>query len=160
MSAKECPSCGAQVPATAARCKECFHEFSEGTTSARSWFGPLIVLGSVAMIAVSATLVLMYVFAQPVEVRTIVDEETRSVVWTTKYRNSVQTDRVMFDEVAKVEHTGESGMFQVIAVTTSGERKVISESKSNLDSEGRRFAQMMDKPYEDIDPAAKLLRRP
>lgn len=157
MSARECPSCGAQVPASATRCKECFHDL-EADKSSVPWMGPLIVLGSVASMAVAAATVLWYVNAQPIEVRTIVDEETRSVVWTTKYRSSIETDRVMFDQVAKVEHTGTGGTFQVVAVTTDGQRKVISEADHNLDSEGRKYAEMMAKPYEDIDPAALLLR--
>jgi hypothetical protein len=159
MASKECPSCGAQVPAAAARCKECFHEFGEESVTQQWWMGPIIALGSVALIAVGSTAILMYVLSQPVEVRSIVDEETHSVVWTTKYRTSVETDRVKFDDVARVEHTGEGGKFQLVAVTTSGERKIITEATHNLDSEGRKYAEMMGKPYEDVDPAAALLRR-
>ncbi|MEQ1505890.1 MAG: hypothetical protein ABMB14_26885 [Myxococcota bacterium] len=157
MSTKECPSCGAEVPGSATRCKQCFHDFTEAPEKTFSLAGPLIVLASLAAMAVVGSLVLLFIFVQPVEQHTLVDASTRSIVWTTKYRTGIQTDRLMFDQVAKVEHSGASGTFQVIAITTDGERKVISEGDSPLDSEGRAYASMMDKPFEDVDPAAALL---
>jgi hypothetical protein len=158
MSTKEGPSCGAEVPVGATRCKECFHDFSEKRSGGMAWLGPLIVLATIAAIAVSGSLILLFIWSQPVEVRALVDEETRSVIWTTTYRTGVTTDRLMFDQVAKIEHTGNGGTFQVVAVTTDGQRKVITESDHPMDSDGRHYADMMKKPFEDVDPA--VTRRP
>lgn len=118
----------------------------------------MILLGSVAAMAVAAAGVLWYIQTQPVDIHAIVDAETRSIVWTTKYRDRIETDRVMFDEVAKIEHSAHGDTFQIVAVTNGGERKVISERNHNLDSDGRRYAQMIGKPYEDVDPAVQFER--
>ncbi|MEQ1566486.1 MAG: hypothetical protein ABMA64_12665 [Myxococcota bacterium] len=159
MSMKSCPACGADVPVGATRCKECFHDFTEaGSGRSLAWLGPLIVLGSIAAMAVSGSLILLFIWSQPIEVRALVDEETRSVVWTTKYRTGVETDRLMFDDVVKIEHVGAGGKFQVVAITTGGDRKVITEGASPLDGDGRHYAEMMNKPFEDVDPAVARTR--
>lgn len=160
MSTKDCPSCGAQVPATATRCKECFHDFTASGQSSFSFLGPLIVLGTLAAMAAVGAIVLLFIFLQPIETHTLVDESTRSIVWTTKYRTGVSTDRLMFDQVVKLEHTGSGGTFQVVAITTNGERKVVLEGEQPLDGEGRGYARLMDKPFEDVDPAAAMNRHP
>jgi hypothetical protein len=160
MSTKDCPSCGAEVPASATRCKECFHDFTAEAKPGMSFVGPLIVLGSVAAMAVVGSLVLLLVFLQPLEERILVDEDTRSIVWTVKRRTGIETERVMFDQVVKLEHSGSGGTFQVVAITTDGDRKVIQEDKRPLDVEGRHYAAMMEKPFEDVDPAANLKRHP
>lgn len=158
MSSKECPSCGAEVPAAATRCKECFHDFSAEPAKGMSLVGPLVVLASVAAMAIVGSIVLFVIFLQPVEEHIFVDEETQSVVWTTKYRTGIETDRLMFDHVVKLEHIGKGDTFQVIAITTDGERKVIHEDHRPLDSEARYYAKLMDKPLEEPDPAKELLR--
>ena len=158
MSSKECPSCGAEVPSAATRCKECFHDFSAEPKKGMGLVGPLIVLGSIAAMAVVGSVVLFLVFMQPVEERIFVDGETRSVVWTTKYRTGIETDRLMFDQVVKLEHTGHGDVFQVVAITTDGERKVIHEDHRPLDVEARNYARLMDKPLEEPDPAEAVLR--
>jgi hypothetical protein len=153
---KECPACGAEVPTSATRCKECFHDFTEqGPRPINMLVGPLIVLGAIAALSVVGALILLFVFMQPIEERVLVDQDTRSIVWTTKYRTGIQTDRVMFDQVTKVEHIGHGGTFQVIAITMDGDRKIVQEDQRPLDSEGRHYAKLMEKPFEDVDPAAK-----
>lgn len=152
---KECPACGVEVPASATRCKECFHDFTEqGPRPLAMFVGPLIVLGALASLAVVGAAILLFVYSQPIEERILVDEDTRSIIWTTKYRTGVETDRIMFDQVVKVEHSGHGGIFQVVAITTDGEHKVIQEGKQPLASEGRHYAKLMEKPFEDVDPAA------
>lgn len=153
---KECPACGAEVPSSATRCKECFHDFTEQPARPLSVFiGPLIALGALAMLAIVGALVMLFVFNQPIEERVLVDEGTRSIIWTTKYWTGIETDRLMFDQVVKVEHTGRGGTFQVIAITADGERRIVTEAEHPLDSEGRSYARLMDKPYEDVDPTAE-----
>jgi hypothetical protein len=159
MSTKDCPSCGAEVPVGATRCKECFHDFTDDRGSGKLvWLGPLIVLGSIALMAISGSLILLFIWSQPVEIRALVDQETRSVVWTTKYRTGVETDRLMFDQVVKIEHTGSGGTFQVVAVTVDGDRRVITEAEQPLDGDARHYAQMMEKPFEDVDPVVNRTR--
>jgi hypothetical protein len=153
---KECPSCGAEVPGAATRCKECFHDFSEDNKRSFSFVGPLIALAMVAGMALVAAVVLGVMYVQPVESHTLVDESTRSIIWTTRYRTGVTTDRLMFDEVAKLEQTTVRGNFQLVAITNGGERKVVMEGKEALDGEGRAYAHLMGKPFEDIDPARVL----
>ncbi len=157
MSTKECPSCGAEVPSAATRCKECFHDFSEDKAKGVNWLGPLFVLGTVAAMAVVGAVVLAFVFMQPVEQRVLVDEDTRSVVWTTRYRTGTTTDRLMFDQVASVEHTAHNGVFTITAITVTGDRKVITEAEAPLDMQARLYAKMMEKPMIEPDPAEKLL---
>jgi len=41
---KTCPSCGAEVPSSAFRCKDCFHDFN--AQKGRNW-GPIMLLGTV-----------------------------------------------------------------------------------------------------------------
>jgi hypothetical protein len=153
---KDCPSCGAEVPASATRCKECFHDFSEDNKRSFSFVGPLIALAMVAAMALVAAVVLGVMFVQPVESHTLVDESTRSIVWTTVYRTGVTTDRLMFDEVTKLEHTTVRGKFQLVAVTSGGDRMVMIEGREALDGEGRAYANMMGKPFEDVDPTQVL----
>lgn len=151
MSTKDCPSCGADVPSSATRCKECFHDFSEQPRG-MSWTGPLMLLGSVAAMAVVGTITLGVIVSQPVEERILVDEDTRSVVWTRKFRTGLETDRLMFEDVIKLEYVIKSnGTFEVRAVTVDGDRKIIHEDRRPLKSEATRYAQLMDKPLEEVD---------
>ncbi len=151
MSTKECPSCGADVPVSATRCKECFHDFSEQPRR-MSWAGPIMLLASVAAMAVVGTITLAVIVSQPVEERILVDEDTRSVVWTRKFRTGVETDRLMFDDVIKLEYVIKAnGNFEVVAVSVDGDRKVIQEDRRPLKSEATRYSQLMEKPLEEVD---------
>ncbi|MCB9690028.1 MAG: hypothetical protein H6738_06045 [Alphaproteobacteria bacterium] len=154
---KECPSCGTEVPTEATRCKQCFHDFTQDAPKT-NLLGPLFVLGSVALMAVVASVVLLAVFMMPVEERVLVDEATRSVVWTTQYRTGVTTDRLMFDQVASVELSASGGTSIITAITLDGTRKVITQSEDrSLETEARQYARMMDKPYIEPDPSKSLL---
>ena len=104
MSTKECPSCGTIVPESAARCKECFHDFTEDEPQSRSSSGILMVLGAFAAMAVVGSGVLWYITSTPTEERILVDQDTRSVVWTRKYRSGIETDRLRFDDVIRLEY--------------------------------------------------------
>ncbi len=158
MSTKTCPSCGADVPVAAPRCKECFHDFSAEAPKPVRWLGPLFVLGLVALMAVTASGILAFIFVQPLEQHVLVDDETRSIVWTTKYRSGVTTDRLMFDQVASLELASEGGEFVITAVTTTGDRKEVTRSEESLDSTARTYAKIMDRPLVEQDPAKTLLK--
>ncbi len=158
MNTKTCPNCQADVPVAATRCKECFHDFSSEGPKSFNWLGPLFVLGVVALMAVIASVVLAFVFVQPLEQHVLVDDETRSIVWTTQYRTGVTTDRLMFDQVASLELASESGEFVITAVTTTGDRKEVTRSEEPLDSQARVYSNIMDKPLVEQDPAKALLK--
>jgi hypothetical protein len=158
VSTKTCPSCGADVPQAATRCKECFHDFVGDAPKSFNWLGPLFVLGIVAFMTLLGGGVLAFVFVQPLEEHVLVDDETRSIIWTTKYRTGITTDRLGFDEVASVELLGHGATFTITAITTTGERKVITESEESLDGEARIYAKIMDKPLIEPDPADTLLK--
>ena len=158
MSTKTCPSCGADVPQAATRCKECFHDFSAEGQKSFNWIGPLFVLGIVAVMTLLLGGVLAFVFVQPLEEHVLVDDETDSIIWTTKYRTGVTTDRLPFDQVASIEHAGHGATFTVTAVTTTGDRKVVTESTQPLDAEARGWAKLMGKPLVEPDPRETLLK--
>jgi hypothetical protein len=152
MSTKECPSCGAEVPTSASRCKECFHDFTEVPARRGLLAGPLILLASFAMMAVVGALTLFIIASRPVEERILVDEDTRSVVWTRKYRTGVETDRLMWDQILKLEYVIKaSGGFEIVAIEVDGSRHVIHEDLRPLKSEATHYAKVMEKPLEEVD---------
>jgi len=153
MSYKTCPSCGSDVPEAATRCKQCFHDFTEPAVKQSKRVGPVAVLASFAAMAVVGSLLLFYVVSRPVEERVLVDEDTRSVVWTRKFRTTVETDRLMFDEIAKLEYVRTSdGGFEIVAVATDGTRHVIQQDEEHdLRGEANAYARLMDKPLAEVD---------
>ena len=151
MKTKECPSCGADVPVSAARCKDCFHDFNEKPAKS-GWGGLIALLISFAAMAVVGTITLLILVSRPLEERILVDEDTRSVVWTTQYRTGVTTDRLMWDDIAKLEYVSQrSGTYAIKAITTGGDRRVIQESPSPLKGEASQYAQLMEKELALVD---------
>lgn len=147
---KECPSCGTMVPTSASRCKECFHDFDE--PPAQSNGGPIFLLGAVAAMAIVLAGVLWYVTSNPLEEKILVDEETHSVIWTRKYRSGVETERLHWRDIAKLEYVVRaSGGYEVAAVDLDGDRFVIHEAPNPLKTEADHYAQMMEKPLDIVD---------
>lgn len=152
MSMKECPSCGILVPESASRCKDCFHDFTEAPPKRGFMGGILLLLGTIAAMAVVGAGTLWWVASAPMEEKILVDGESQSVVWTRKYRNSIETDRLSFSEISKIQYVIKSrGGFEVVAVTHAGDRKVISENPSPIKSTAAQYAQLMNKPLEEVD---------
>lgn len=148
---KECPACGTMVPASAARCKECFHDFNEAPP-ARTNGGPILLLVVGAAMAVIAAGVLWYVTSKPLEERILVDEETHSVIWTRKYRSGIETERIAWSDVAKLEYAIlASGRFEIAAIGLDGHRYIIQEGGSSLKSEANHYSQLMEKPLDIVD---------
>ncbi|MCO4744376.1 MAG: hypothetical protein KC912_06280 [Proteobacteria bacterium] len=150
MSTKTCPSCQAEVPLAAARCKECFHDFNE---IAPKKAGPLVLLGALAAMAVIGATTFYVISLRPLDERILVDEQTQSVVWTTTYRSGPQTVRLKWTDIIKLEHvTSSSGTHEIVAVSIEGERHVIEESEQgSLRGNAEHYARMMDKPLDLID---------
>lgn len=146
MATKDCPSCGAVVPVQAARCKHCFHDFTEAPKKNN---GFLVLLGFLAAMAVIGSGVLYYVYEVRAQERIVVDAETRSVVITRKTASATDTQRITFDSVEKIEHVmgGERAMFEVVAVTLDGKRYIIKQSEDTpLTGHAEHIASVMDKP--------------
>jgi hypothetical protein len=152
MSVKICPSCGSEVPESATRCKTCFHDFTVEVDTRAKKVGPLAVLASFALMAIVGTLILFFVVSRPVEERILVDEDTQSVVWTRKFRDSIETERLRFDEIAKLEYVRTAtGTFEIVAVDLEGGRHVIQEAETELRGEAGQYAKLMGKPLAEVD---------
>jgi len=81
-----------------------------------------------------------------------VDEETRSIVFTTTYSDRTETDRIGFDEIANVEivTSGSEATWVVNVVTHSGERRLLQLSDDpSLEGYAEHVAHVMDKPLVD-----------
>jgi hypothetical protein len=147
---KDCPACGASVPKSANRCKDCFHDFDEDVGKRKD--GPIFLLGAFAIMAIIGAGVLWYVAGNPVEERILVDEQTRSIIWTRVYNgNRLETERLMWTDVAKLEYVVLSAGYEINAVAMAGERHIIQESPTSLKSEADRYSQMMEKPLDIVD---------
>ena len=149
---KSCPNCGLSVPIEAARCKDCFHDFS---AHAGKRGNPLV--GFLALVFVCALLgagTMAFVYYNNNSQSVVVDEETKSIVFTHMYAAGIKTDRVGWDKVMKVEHVigGDTAMYAVEVLTTDGERLVVHQSPDeSLDSYGAHIATLMGKPYEEVN---------
>lgn len=147
MATKSCPSCGESVPSEAPRCKHCFHDFTAAPP--RRSNGLVGLLGLIAAMAVIGAGVFWYVGESRAQERIIVDEETKSIVFTTKYANRTETDRVRFEDVTKIELVigGDDALYEVYAVTLDGDRRLINESDDKpLKGYAQKIAEVLEKP--------------
>ena len=153
-SYKSCPSCHAEVPASAARCKTCFHDFK--AKKARN-LGPVLLLASFTSMTLIGAVVFAVVTMQPVDTRILVDQETKSVIVTTKYRTGPVTKRIPWDDVAKVQYvTTSEGKFNIVVVTRSNESEVIQASDEPMASDAAKYATMIGKPLEQVDESGLI----
>lgn len=148
---KDCPSCGAEVPESAKRCKSCFHDFDEAPKST-NWAGPVALLVSLAGMVVVAALTLFWIVSQPQEQKILVDEGSQSIIWTATYVDGPRTDRLEFKDIARVEYVSHaSGGYEIAAVTVTGDRKVIQESSSPIKGDAKKYAEIIERPLTEID---------
>jgi hypothetical protein len=150
MSTKSCPSCSAEVPNEALRCKHCFHDFNAEPEKKNS---PLPLLFLLATIALMGLGTFTYIHKNNAAERIVVDQETESIVITRKTASETTTNRVPFANVEKVEHVmgGKKAMFEVVAVTTSGERVLLKQSDDKpQQGHAEHMARVMDKPYVEV----------
>jgi hypothetical protein len=147
MASKTCPSCNEDVPVAAPRCKHCFHDFTEAPQ--KKGRGLVGFLGMLAAMAVLAAGTFWFVNERAGQEMIVIDEETSSIVFTTKYSDRTETDRVNFDEVTSVELVmgGSEATWEVAILTLDGERHVVnlSDDKS-LHGYAEHIAAVMDKP--------------
>ncbi|MCP4804853.1 MAG: hypothetical protein GY884_05840 [Proteobacteria bacterium] len=149
MATKNCPSCHEDVPAAAPRCKHCFHDFTDEEAAAPKGRGLVGLLGLIAAMCVMGALTFWFVSGRAGQEMIVIDEETSSIVFTTKYSDHTETDRVRFDEVSSVEVVMGDGeaTWEVAVVTLNGERRVVNLSDDkNLKGYAEHIAAVMDKP--------------
>ena len=94
------------------RCKHCFHDFDE---KPKKNTGPVVLLGFVAAMAVIGAGTFWWVFHNQSQERIVVDAETQSIVITKTSGSGVDSTRVAFSDVEKVEHVmgGDNATFEV-----------------------------------------------
>ena len=147
---KMCPSCGAEVPAAATRCKECFHDFSE--VQSKGAKGLLPFLGLLALMAVIGAVTFGTIASWPTDQQILVEEESQSIVFVRKYRWGENTERIPFSQIAAMEHVIEqNGEYKSIAITTQGERITLEASKKSLRGSTERNARLMGKAFNEVD---------
>lgn len=150
MKMKTCPSCETDVPAAASTCKHCFHDFNETIKKSN----PIIpILTGLAAMAVIGAGTLYWIVSSPVEQKILMDQETQSVIWTTKYRgDKVTTERLEWSKIGKLEYViTASGQHKIEAITTTGDRKLIEIDTSPLKTTAERYAALTQKPLEIVD---------
>ena len=150
---KECPACGTDVPEVAKRCKTCFHDFeASGPSKGLIGSGAIALVISFAAMLVVACGVIFWIVSQPQEQKILVDEGSQSIIWTATYVTGPTTDRLDFKDIAHLEYNQyASGSFDITAVTTTGDRKVIQESVSPILGEAKKYAEMMERPLRQND---------
>jgi hypothetical protein len=143
VATRHCPQCGTEAPASALRCKQCFHEYGGRSLS----FGPVVVLGVIAVMTFVAAVAFFVAGMGPVDERVLVSAETKSIVIATKYSGGPETQRIPFSDVATLEHRQVTEGYEVVATTTKGESRVIHSGHEPLYMEAERYSAMIGKPY-------------
>jgi hypothetical protein len=156
---KTCPSCGAEVPSVAKRCRECFHDFTEDS-GPKTNNGPLLLLGALATMAVLGAVTLGVITQFPLDQRIQVNQESGYIITTTQYVSGIATDRVPFSDVAAIEHiiVG-NGTFEVVAIKQDGGRLLIAKSKESQKGMAEKYAMVMDKPFTEVDNSTGFFKQ-
>lgn len=153
MATKTCPSCGADVPIVASRCKHCFFDFTADAAETKKSSAIVGLLGFIfVLLLIGAVTAGSLADSQRAE-KVIIDQETKSIVYTRTSATGTETERVNFEQVQKVKHIvgGKDALYEVIAVGTNGKeyRLKLSPDK-NLSGDGEHIAKIMGKPFEEI----------
>lgn len=153
MATKTCPSCGADVPVVASRCKHCFFDFTADTAESKKSNAIVGLLGFIfVLLLIGAGTAYSLAGSQKAE-KVIIDQETKSIIYTRTSATGTETERVNFDQIEKVKHIigGEDAMYEVIAVGRDGKDYRLKLSPDqNLNGDGAHLAKIMNKPFEEI----------
>ena len=151
IATKACPSCNEDVPTVAKRCKHCFHDFQARPKSSL-WAALIALLSAVAVMVVVANLTLFWIVSQPQEQHIQVDQDSRAIVWTRTYVSGTESDRMLFDDVARLEYVlHASGGYEIGAIAKDGGRKIVQASDSPLKTEAQTYARVMGKELVFVD---------
>ena len=137
MGTKDCPSCLADVPSAALRCKHCFHDFGVRTEQSP---GPMIVLWALAAMSLLGALVMTFIVENSITVRYAVDWTTESIhALTTTTTGGTESSSIPFNEIVSIESIegGDSRYYEVVAVTEDDSRLLL---KASDDQPLRSFA--------------------
>ena len=139
----------AEVPVEAFRCKHCFHDFHAAPPKRG---GPIILLGFLAVMLASGGGVMAWIHETRSQETSLVDDETKSIIFTRKSASGVETERVPFDTIKQVEYVmgGEKSMFEIVAVTLDGSRHTIMYSEKQIKGDAQRMAKVMKKDLVEV----------
>ena len=149
MATKNCPSCTADVPVEAFRCKHCFHDFH---AAPKERGGPLILLGFLAAMLAVGGGVMAWIHETRSQETSLVDDETKSIIFTRKSASGVETERVTFDSIKQLEYIigGDNAMFEIVAVTADERRYSIKYSDKQLKGEAGTISRLMGKDLVEV----------
>lgn len=164
MDTKTCPSCGADVPRVAKRCRECFHDLrdkSSGSASGGSsaMNGLLILVGALGIMSVLAAVALGTIVSFPLDAKIQVNKESQYVIITRQYVSGIKSERVAFSDIVAVKHViASAGVFKIVAIQSSGSELVIAQADRSLKGDAEKYAEVMDKPFTEDDRTGGLLK--
>jgi hypothetical protein len=142
---KTCPGCSEDVPAEAARCKHCFHDFNAVKEKKTSPVLTLLVL--FAAMAVLGGGTFWWVSTRATECKVDISQERASITWVCQYATGPKADRVVkFGDVDKVLY--ESGgqaedTFVVSVCLKSGDCHEVDNSRKPLEGTAMHIAQVV-----------------
>jgi hypothetical protein len=154
VSKKTCPSCGAEVPSAASRCKHCFHDFGAGEDAPRKTSGVIILL--VLIVALLGAGFGIATYAQKnifVKQNIVIDQETESVIWTRTTTDGMSTERLPFSEIKELEFVigGKKATWVVYAVKNDGEKKLLHQSnEGTLEGYADHLSHVMKKDLVEV----------
>jgi len=150
VATKSCPSCMAEVPVEAFRCKHCFHDFN--STPKKSGAGPIVLLAFLAVMMAGGGGLMAYLHETRSMDNSVVDKDTQSIVITRKSATKVDTERIPFDDVKHVEYItgGSKAMFEIVAVTNSDKRYTIKYSDKQIKGNAEQIARLMKKDLVEV----------
>ena len=128
MIEKECPSCLADVPADALRCKHCFHDFNY-VPKRKS--GGMALLWSLAVMSVIAAVSMALVVQRSLEAQYYVDWTTLQIhAITTTMTGGTVSSTIPFDDVHSIEFVtgGDEKFYEVYAITNEEQRMILLAS--------------------------------
>jgi hypothetical protein len=146
LSTKNCPNCGAEVPSVANLCKHCFHDFHMVVPKRKSPLFPILLFA--VGTAIVTALTYGYVHGQQRTFKISVDTETESIVFTTRYADRTEADRVYFKDISAVEYVmnARPRPFEIAIVTTGGDRFVYQQADEPLDFAATQLGELLEKP--------------
>ena len=155
MTTKNCPNCSEEVPAVANLCKHCFHDFRVPVVKRASPIWTLLLFTIAVAIAASAA----YGYRHSLYARSkiSIDQETKSIVFTTTDTEGTEATRVYFKDIAGIEYrkNAKPRPFEVVVRTTSGRSFVYSQSSDPLDFQARQLSDTVGQPLSTQDEYRK-----
>lgn len=132
-------------------CKHCFHDFHMVVAKRKS---PLFTILLLAVgTAIVTALTYGYVNSAQHTTRISLDQETESIVFTTKYADRTEAERVYWKDVSNIEYIANARPrpFEIAVVTTKGERFVYQQANEPLDVQADKLGKAIGRPVVSKD---------